>query len=78
MFTHFSLLRSSLSSCRLGGLPTVIGPSSASAINEGPEDSLNGVEVKQVFGLECGRSALTGVGLILLDGLDALKDNRNR
>lgn len=29
------------------------------------------MEVKQVFGLECGRSALTGVGFILRDGLDA-------
>lgn len=32
------------------------------------------MEVKHVFGLECGRSALTGVGFIRLDGLDALKD----
>lgn len=35
------------------------------------------MEVKQVFGLECGRSALTGVGFILLEGLDALKENGN-
>lgn len=72
MCTHFSLFSSSLSSCRLRGLPAVIDPSSASTTNEGLEESLNGVEVKQVFGFECGRSALTGVGLILLDGLDGL------
>lgn len=35
---------------------------------------LNGVDVKQVFGLECGRSPLTGVGFILRDGTDALKE----
>lgn len=75
--TYFSLFSSSLSSCRLRGLPTVTDPSSASTTNEGLVDLLNGVEVKQVFGLECGRSALTGVGFILLDGLDALKDNGN-
>lgn len=34
---------------------------------------LTGVEVKQVFGFERGRSALTGVGLIRLDGLLLLK-----
>lgn len=34
---------------------------------------LNGVDVKQVFGLECGLSPLTGVGFILRDGTDALK-----
>lgn len=33
------------------------------------------MEVKQVFGFECGRSALTGVGFILLDGLAVLQDN---
>lgn len=46
-----------------------------SAPNEGLGVLLNGVEVKQVFGLECGRSALTGVGFILLDGLAPLKKN---
>lgn len=35
-----------------------------------------GVDVKQVFGLEWGRSALTGVGFILLEGLDALKKKK--
>jgi len=49
-------------------------PSRPSPPNEGLQDSLNGVEVKQAFGLEWGRSALTGVGLILLDGLDTLED----
>lgn len=34
----------------------------------GLDVSLKGVEVKHVFGLECGRSALTGVGFIRLDG----------
>lgn len=34
------------------------------------------MEVKQVFGLEFGRSALTGVGFILLDGLVPLKNNQ--
>ncbi len=58
-------------------MPAVIDPSSASTANGGVEGLVNGVEVKQVFGLECGRSALTGVGFILLDGLDALKDNKN-
>lgn len=77
MCTYFSLFRSSLSSCRLSGLPAVIDPSSVSTAKEGLLDSLNGVEVKQVFGLECGRSALTGVGFILRDGLDALRDNGN-
>lgn len=32
--------------------------------------------MKQVFGLEWGRSALTGVGFILLEGLDALKGKK--
>lgn len=32
------------------------------------------MDVKHVFGLECGRSPLTGVGFILLDGLDVLED----
>lgn len=74
--TYFSLFSSSLSSCRLRGLPTVPDPSSTSTANGGVEGLLNGVEVKQVFGLDCGRSALTGVGFILLDGLDALKENK--
>lgn len=34
------------------------------------------MDVKQVFGLECGRSALTGVGFIRLDGFDDLKDKQ--
>lgn len=74
--TYFSLLRSSLSSCRLRGLPTAIEPSTASSPGGGVDGLLNGVDVKQVFGLECGRSALTGVGFIRLDGLDALKDKQ--
>lgn len=41
--------------------------------NRAVGDWLTGVEVKHVFGLERGRSALTGVGLILLDGLLLLK-----
>lgn len=67
----FSLLSNSLSSCRLRGLPAVIKPSSASTPGGGLVGLLNGVDVKQVFGLECGRSVLTGVGFILLVGLDA-------
>ena len=78
MCTHFSLFSSSLSSWRLKGLPTATDPSIASTTDGGLEGLLNGVEVKQVFGLECGRSAPTGVGFILRDGLDALKWNRNR
>lgn len=74
MSTYFSLFSSSLSSCRLIGLPTVTDPSCASIPNGGLEGLLNGVEVKQVFGLEWGRSALTGVGFILLDGLVVLKN----
>lgn len=74
MLTYFSLFSNSLSSCRLRGLPTVIDPWNPSTPDGGLEGFLNGVEVKQVFGFECGRSALTGVGLILLDGLDALKE----
>lgn len=77
MCTYFSLFSSSLSSCKLRGLPAATDPSSASTANGGVEGLLNGVEVKQVFGLECGRSALTGVGFILLDGLGALKDYKN-
>ncbi len=77
MCTYFSLFNSSLSSCRLIGLPTDSEPSSVSTANGGVEGLLNGVEVKHVFGLDCGRSALTGVGFILLDGLDALNDNGN-
>ncbi len=34
---------------------------------------LSGVDVKQLLGLELGRSALTGVGLILREGLVALE-----
>lgn len=67
----FSLFSSSLSSCRLRGLLTATEPSCASPTNGGVDGLLNGVDVKQVFGLEWGRSALTGVGFILLDGLDA-------
>lgn len=73
MCTYFSLFSSSLSSCRLRGLPTVTDPSSDSATTGGVDALVNGVEVKQIFGLECGRSAPTGVGFILLDGLDALQ-----
>ena len=76
MCTYFSLLSNSLSSCRLRGLPAVIGPSGASTPGVGLEGFLNGVDVKQVFGLECGRSALTGVGFILLDGFDVLEDKQ--
>lgn len=72
--TYFSLLSNSLSSCRLKGLPTAGGPSAVSTPEGGLDGLLNGVDVKQVFGLECGRSALTGVGFILLDGLDGLMD----
>lgn len=69
---YFSLFSSSLSSCKLSGLCTNIEPSSAST-DGGVDGLLNGVEVKQDFGLEWGRSTLTGVGFILLEGLDALK-----
>lgn len=74
MSTYFSLFNSSLSSCRLSGLLTVTDPSSAST-DGGVDGLLNGVEVKQVFGLECGRSAPTGVGFILLEGLEALNES---
>lgn len=70
--TYFSLFSSSLSSCRLTGLPTVAELSSGSTPDGGVDDLPKGVEVKQIFGLECGRSALTGVGFILLDGLASL------
>lgn len=73
---YFSLLSNSLSSCKLKGLPTLIDPSSTSAPIWGLLGLVNGVDVKQVFGLERGRSALTGVGFILLDGLDVL-ENKN-
>lgn len=76
MCTYFSLFSNSLSSCRLRGLTVVADPSSASTPDKGLDDLLNGVDVKQVFGLECGRSALTGVGFILRDGLDVLQDQR--
>lgn len=69
MRPYFSLFSSSLSSCKLSGLRT--------NTDGGVDGLLNGVEVKQVFGLEWGRSTLTGVGFILLEGLDALKRNRN-
>lgn len=75
MYTsYFSLLSNSLSSFRLTGLPAVISTSSVSAPDGGLGALWNGVDVKQVFGFECGRSALTGVGFILLDGLDILED----
>lgn len=76
MFVYFSLLSNSLSSCKLKGLPTLIDPSSTSAPIGGLLSLVNGVDVKQVFGLERGRSALTGVGFILLDGLDILKNQK--
>jgi len=41
--------------------------------NRAAGDWLTGVEVKHIFGFERGRSALTGVGLIRLDGLLLLK-----
>lgn len=70
---YFSLFSSSLSSCRLSRLLPITDPSSGST--DGVVDGLlNGVDVKQVFGLECGRSPLTGVGFILRDGTDALKE----
>jgi len=42
--------------------------------NRAAGDWLTGVEVKHIFGFESGRSALTGVGLIRLDGLLLLKE----
>lgn len=69
---YFSLLRRSRSSCRLSGLHGITNPLCESA-DGGKADLWKGVEVKQVFGLEWGRSALTGVGFILLEGLDALR-----
>lgn len=72
---YFSLFSRSLSSCRLSGLRAITNPSGDSA--DGGVDGLwKGVDVKQVFGLEWGRSALTGVGFILLEGLDALKKKK--
>lgn len=70
---YFSLFSSSLSSCRLSGLAPITDPSGTST-DRGVDGLLNGVDVKQVFGLECGRSPLTGVGFILRDGTDALKE----
>lgn len=58
-------------------MPPAVDCSRGSAPDRGQDGLLNGVDVKQVFGLECGRSALTGVGFILLDGLDALRNNRS-
>lgn len=73
--TYFSIFSSSLSSTRLRGLPTVKVLWSTSAPDGGLAAVLNGVEVKHIFGLEFGRSALTGVGFILLDGLVPLKND---
>ena len=57
-------------------MPAVTDPSSASTPDGGLAAFLKGVDVKQVFGFECGRSALTGVGFILLDGLAALEQQQ--
>lgn len=43
-----------------------------SGMEGGLHGLLRGVEVKQLLGLEFGRSALTGVGLMRRDGLVAL------
>lgn len=72
-WVYFSLFSSSLSSRRLSGLRPITDPSSAST-DGGVDGWLKGVDVKQVFGLECGLSPLTGVGFILRDGMDALKE----
>lgn len=73
---YFSFFSSSLSSCRLSILFPITEPSSGST-DGGVDGLLNGVDVKQVFGLECGRSPLTGVGFILRDGPDALKEEQS-
>lgn len=76
MRPYFSLLRRSRSSCRLSGLRVITSPLGDTA--DGGEDGFwKGVDVKQIFGLEWGRSALTGVGFILLEGLETLK-NKDR
>lgn len=77
MRPYFSLLRRSRSSWRLSGLHAIANPLGDTA--DGGEDGFwKGVDVKQVFGLEWGRSALTGVGFILLDGLDALNGKKQK
>lgn len=48
-----------------------------SGMEGGLHGLLRGVEVKQLLGLEFGRSALTGVGLMRRDGLVALNTFRN-
>lgn len=49
-----------------------------SGILGGLAERLSGVEVKQLLGLEFGRSALTGVGLILREGLVALQKKTHK
>lgn len=71
--TNLSLLSNSLSSCRLRGLPPVSLAPALSGMVGGLAGRLSGVDVKQLLGLELGRSALTGVGLILREGLVALE-----
>lgn len=68
--SYRSLLSNSLSSWRLCGLFSTV--TVFSGIVGGLAGRLTGVDVKQLLGLELGRSALTGVGLILREGLVVL------
>ena len=75
--TYFSFLSISLSSCRPSGLPTTSAPS---GMVGGLQGWLRGVEVKQLLGLELGRSECTGVGLMRREGLARLevKQTKNK
>lgn len=72
-----SFLSSALSSCKQSELPVVWPGPKASGMEGGLHGLLRGVDVKQLLGLEFGRSALTGVGLMRRDGLVALNTFRN-
>lgn len=75
MWAYLLLSRHSLSSRSLGSTHSASKAISASA--QGVEVmALNGVEVKQAFGLERGRSVLTRVGFILLLSMDSLKEEK--
>lgn len=73
---YLSFFSRSLSSCRQSELPVVWPGPVASGMEGGLHGLLRGVEVKQLLGLEFGRSALTGVGLMRRDGLVALNTFR--
>lgn len=74
---YLSFLSSSLSSCRQSGLPVAWPVPMDSGMEGGLQGLLRGVEVKQLLGLELGRSTLTGVGLMRREGLVALNTFKN-